>query len=180
MSNTAASAVTESGSNRLAAAFDSDPVTGNPFKLIDVSRMPGNDSGGAGAVSTAPDYLRFAQMLLNGGTLDGQRNLSRTTVRWMASDHLGPRIPIAPTSGGNVLFPSLYTFGLGFAVRTGDGLAFTPGSEGDYNWSGYAGTTFWVDPKEQIVAVMMIQTPGAMRLYHRNLLRQLVYPAVVD
>ena len=165
---------------RLTASFDKDPATGTPFKLIDVSKLPGNDSGGAGAVSTAPDYLRFAQMMLNGGVLDGQRILSRTTVRWMTTDHLGPRIPIAATPGGNVLFPSLYTFGLGFAVRPSDGLASAPGSEGDYYWGGYAGTIFWVDPKEQIVAVMMMQSPGAMRQYHRNLLRQLVYQAVVD
>ena len=166
--------------NRLAGPFDKDPATGTPFKLIDVSRPPGNDSGGAGAVSTAPDYLRFAQMLQNGGVLDGTRILSRHTVHWMASDHLGPRIPIAATSGGMVLMPSLYTFGLGFAVRPADGLASTPGSEGDYYWGGYAGTFFWVDPKEQITAVMMMQSPGAMRGYHRNLLRQLVYQALVD
>ena len=122
--------VPETKMNRLAASFDKDPATGAPFKLIDVSRLPGNDSGGAGAVSTAPDYLRFAQMMLNGGTLDGQRILSRTTVRWMTSDHLGPRIPIAQSPGGTVLFPSLYTFGLGLAVRPSDGLAFTPGSAG--------------------------------------------------
>lgn len=172
--------VPEAKMGRLAASFDKDPVTGTPFKLMDVTRLPGNDSGGAGAVSTAPDYLRFAQMLQNGGTLDGKRILSRTTVRYMTSDHLGPRIPIAPTPGGNVLFPSLYTFGLGFAVRPGDGLASMPGSAGDFYWGGYAGTIFWVDPKEQIVAVMMMQSPGAMRQYHRNLLRQLVYQAVVD
>ena len=172
--------VPEPKMGRLAVSFDKDPATGTPFKLIDVTKPPGNDSGGAGLVSTAPDYLRFAQMMQNGGVLDGKRILSRTTVRYMTSDHLGPRIPIAPTPGGNVLFPSLYTFGLGFAVRPSDGLAFAPGSAGDYYWGGYAGTIFWVDPKEQIVAVMMMQSPGAMRTYHRNLLRQLVYQAVVD
>jgi len=165
---------------RLAQSFDKDPVTGNRFNLIDVSRPPGNDSGGAGAVSTAPDYLRFALMMLNGGTLDGQRILSRTTVRWMTSDHLGPRIPIAQSPGGNVLMPTLYTFGLGLAVRPGDGLAPAAGTAGDYNWSGYAGTTFWVDPKEQVVAVMMTQSPGAQRTYHRNLVRQLTYQAISD
>ena len=166
--------------SRLAGPFAKDPVNGTPFKLIDVSRPPGNDSGGAGAVSSATDYLRFAQMMLNGGSLDGQRILSRTTVRWMTSDHLGPRIPIAASPGGGVLFPSLYTFGLGFAVRPSDGLSFMAGSGGEFNWSGYAGTAFWVDPKEQIIAVMMTQSPGAARLYHRNLLRQLVYQAVAD
>lgn len=157
---------------RLAQPFDKDPANGNPFKLIDVSRPPANDSAGAGAVSTARDYLRFAQMMLNGGTLDGQRILSRTTVRWMTADHHGPRIVGEPTPG--------YTFGLGFAVRKGDGLSFTAGTAGDYNWGGYAGTFFWVDPKEQLVAVMMMQSPGAQRLAHRNLLRQLVYQAIVD
>ncbi len=166
--------------SRLAGPFAKDPVNGAPFKLIDVSRPPGNDSGGAGAVSTATDYLRFAQMMLNGGSLDGQRILSRPTVRWMTSDHLGPRIPIAASPGGGVLFPSLYTFGLGFAVRPADGLSFMAGSGGEFNWSGYAGTAFWVDPKEQIIVVMMTQSPGAARLYHRNLVRQLVYQAVAD
>lgn len=164
--------------NRLAEPFARDPVTGAPFRLINVSAIPGNDSGGAGGVSSAPDYMRFAQMMLNGGTLDGQRILSRSTIRLMTSDHLGSRIPIASTPGGNVLYPSLYTFGLGVAVRPNDGLAYAPGSQGDFYWGGYAGTYFWVDPKEQVVALMMMQSPGAMRLYHRNLLRQLVYQAI--
>ena len=172
--------VPEAKSSRLAASFDKDPATGIAFKLIDVSKRPGNDSGGAGTVSTAADYLRFSQMMLNGGTLDGQRILSRNTVRWMTSDHLGTRIPIAQSPGGNVLYPSQYTFGLGLAVRPADGVAPTPGSAGDYNWGGYAGTAFWVDPKEQLVGVMMMQSPGAMRNYHRNLLRQLVYQAISD
>ena len=172
--------VPEAKASRLAAPFDKDPATGIAFKLIDVSKRPGNDSAGAGTVSTAADFLRFSQMMLNGGTLDGQRILSRNTVRWMTSDHLGPRIPIAQSPGGNVLYPSQYTFGLGLAVRPADGLAPTPGSAGDYNWGGYAGTAFWVDPKEQIVGVMMMQSPGAMRNYHRNLLRQLVYQAISD
>ncbi|MBC7703564.1 MAG: beta-lactamase family protein [Rhodoferax sp.] len=172
--------VPEAKASRLTASFDKDPATGTPFKLIDVSKSPGNDSGGAGAVSTAADYLRFSQMMLNGGTLEGQRILSRNTVRWMTSDHLGSRIPLAQSPGGNVLYSSQYTFGLGLAGRPADGLAATPGSAGDYNWSGYAGTAFWVDPKEQIVGVMMMQSPGAMRNYHRNLLRQLVYQAISD
>jgi len=66
------------------------------------------------------------------------------------------------------------------AVRPPDGLAATPGSAGNYNWSGYAGTALWVDPQEQLVGVMMMQSPGAMRNYNRNLLRQLVYQAIPD
>jgi CubicO group peptidase (beta-lactamase class C family) len=165
---------------RLAEPFDRDPVGGAAIKLIDVSSEPANDSGGAGAVATAGDYLRFAQMLAGGGTLDGQRVLSRTTVRLMTSDHLGSRLPLAPTLGGSVLGSSTYTFGLGFAVRPSDGIAPVPGSAGDFNWGGYAGTFFWVDPREQLVAVFMVQSAGALRLYHRTLFRQLVYQAIAD
>ena len=172
--------VSEANKIRLAEPFDKDAVAGTPIKLIDVSKQPGNDSGGAGAVSTAGDYLRFAQMLANGGRLDGERILSRATVRLMTSDQLGTRLPLAPTPGGMVLGASTYTFGLGFAVRPGDGVAPFPGSAGDFNWGGYAGTFFWVDPKEQLVATLMVQSAGALRLYHRLLYRQLVYQAIVD
>ena len=165
---------------RLAEPFDKDPASGTPIKLIDVSKQPGNDSAGAGAVSTAADYLRFAQMLANGGALDGERVLSRTSIKLMTSDHLGPRLPIAATPGGQVLGASGYTFGLGLAVRPTDGSAAIPGSAGDYNWGGYAGTVFWIDPKEELVAVLMVQSAGALRLYHRNMFRQLVYQAIAD
>jgi len=165
---------------RVAEPFDKDPLTGTAIRLIDVSKEPGNDSGGAGGVGTAGDYLRFSQMLANGGVLDGQRVLSRTTVRLMTSDHLGSRIALAPTPGGGVLGASTYTFGLGFAVRPSDGIAPVPGSAGDFNWGGYAGTRFWVDPKEQLVGVFMVQSAGALRAYHRELFRQLVYQAIID
>jgi len=94
--------------------------------------------------------------------------------------HLGSRLPLAATLGGSVLGASTYTFGLGFAVRPSDGIAPFPGSAGDFNWGGYAGAVFWVDPKEQLVAVFMVQSAGALRVYHRTLFRQLVYQAIVD
>jgi CubicO group peptidase (beta-lactamase class C family) len=172
--------VPEAKLGRLAEAFDKDPVAGAPIRLIDVSRPPANDSGGAGGVGTVGDYLRFAQMLANGGVLDGQRVLSRTTVKLMTSDHLGSRLAPAPTPGGAVLTGSTYTFGLGFAVRPSDGIAPFAGSAGDFNWGGYAGTIFWVDPKEQLAAVFMVQSGGALRTYHRTLFRQLVYQAIAD
>jgi CubicO group peptidase (beta-lactamase class C family) len=172
--------VPETKITRVAEPFEKDPLAGTPIKLIEVAKQPANDSAGAGALSTAGDYLRFAQMLANGGVLDGQRVLSRTTVKLMTSDHLGSRIPLAPTLGGNVLGASTYTFGLGFAVRPSDGIAPIPGSAGDFNWGGYAGTVFWVDPREQLAAVFMVQSAGALRVYHRNLFRQLVYQAIVD
>jgi CubicO group peptidase (beta-lactamase class C family) len=172
--------VPETKRGRVAEPFDKDPIAGAAIRLIDVSKEPGNDSGGAGGVGTAGDYLRFAKMLANGGVLDGQRVLSRPTVRLMTSDHVGSRVSLAATPGGAVLGASTYTFGLGFAVRPSDGIAPVPGSAGDFNWGGYAGTTFWVDPKEQLVAVFMVQSGGALRVYHRSLFRQLVYQAIAD
>src|SRR5712664_3992428 len=156
---------------RLAQAFDVDPDSGKKVELMDVSQVPGNDLGGVGGVSTVSDYLRFCQMLLAGGRLGGNRILSRTSVTYMASDHLGA---ISWAKG-----PPGYTFGLGFAVRTAAGLSVVPGSVGDFTWSGWAGTHFWVDPKEDLTAVLMIQTAAARSKYGR-LFRQLVYQAIAD
>lgn len=157
-----------------------DGATGTPVRVIDVGVVPKNDSGGAGAVSTAGDYLRFAQAMLNGGTLDGQRVLSRSTVQLMASDHLGTRIA-QPTQPGELLMgvPG-YTFGLGFMVRQGPGVAGVHGSQGEFMWAGYAGTFFWIDPKEELVAVYMTQAPSPIRPMYRRLMKQLVYQAIVD
>jgi CubicO group peptidase (beta-lactamase class C family) len=169
---------------RLAQPPAVDPAAVDPasvaLKLIDVGATPKNDSGGAGGVSTARDYLRFAQMLLNGGQLDGARVLSRTTVSLMASDHLGSRISAPVTPGELLLGTPGYTFGLGFAVRQGAGVAGVPGSTGEFMWGGYAGTYFWIDPKEELVGVYMSQAPGPMRAYYRKLFKQLVYQAIVD
>jgi CubicO group peptidase (beta-lactamase class C family) len=165
---------------RLAEPFPKDKGTGRPNALIDVSAQPGNDSGGAGGVSTAGDYLRFSQMLLDGGTLEGVRVLSRTTVRLMSSDHLGHTVATPMQPGELLMGVKGYTFGLGFMVRQEDGIAAVPGSAGEFMWAGYAGTFFWVDPKEQLVAVFMTQAPSPTRAYHRRLVKQLVYQAIVD
>src|SRR5262245_64596441 len=98
----------------------------------------------------------------------------------MTADHLGSRLPVAPTPGGAVLGGRLYTFGLGFAVRPSDGIAPVPGSSGDFNWGGYAGTVFWVGRKEQLAAVFMVRSAGALRVFHRDLFGPLVYRGVVD
>lgn len=166
--------------NRLAVPLPTDITSGKPNNLIDVSVAPANDSGGAGGVSTAADYLRFTQMLLNGGQLDGARVLSRSSVALMTSDHLGPRISAPVTPGELLLGVPGYTFGLGFAVRQGPGVAGVPGSAGEFMWAGYAGTYFWVDPKEEIVAVYMTQAPSPIRAYYRRLFKQLVYAAIAD
>jgi len=165
---------------RLAAPLPTDITSGKPNNLIDVSVVPANDSGGAGGVSTAADYLRFTQMLLNGGHLDGTRVLSRSTVALMTSDHLGTRIAAPVTPGELLLGVPGYTFGLGFAVRQGPGIAGVPGSTGEFMWAGYAGTYFWVDPKEEIAAVYMTQAPSAIRASYRRLFKQLVYGAITD
>ena len=165
---------------RLAQPFETDPASGNRYPLIDVSAPPKNDSGGAGAVSTAMDYLRFGQMLLNGGSLEGQRVMSRSTIKLMTSDHLGTRITASLSPGELLLGTPGYTFGLGFAVRQTDGIAGVHGSAGEFMWAGYAGTYFWVDPKEEIVGVYMSQAPSPARSYYRKLIKQLVYQAITD
>jgi CubicO group peptidase (beta-lactamase class C family) len=161
---------------RLAQPLAVEPSTGEPIKLLDVTLPPKNEAGGAGCASTTADYARFLQMLLNGGQLDGTRLLSPTTVTFMASDHLGA-MKVVPT--GSV--GTGYGFGLGFAVRTEPGIAGVSGSVGEYRWGGAAGTAFWVDPKEQMISVLMTQgAPGPARGYTNALFRQMVRQAVVD
>jgi CubicO group peptidase (beta-lactamase class C family) len=159
--------------SRLAEAFAKDPDSGGKVQLLEVRDAPNFESGGGGLVSTASDYARFLQMLLNGGTLDGCRLLSRKTIELMTADHLGPI-----TGASDLLLPG-HGFGLGFAVRLHTGIAYVPGSIGQYFWGGLAGTTFWVDPAEQLFALMLIQAPG-QRDYYRTLFRDLVYSAFDD
>jgi CubicO group peptidase (beta-lactamase class C family) len=130
------------------------------------------ESGGGGLVSTSLDYARFCQMLLNGGVLDGNRIIGRKTLELMASDHLGPNVKLQ-----SHLVPAGHSFGLGFAVRTHQGMAPFAGSVGQFFWSGMAGTFFWIDPKEELFAVFMSQGPG-QREYFRTLVRSLVYAAL--
>jgi len=173
-------AVSAANLPRLAEPFAKDPATGAAVKLIDVSQAPGNDSGGAGDVSSAGDYLRFCQAMLDGGQLDGARIVSRTTVRLMTADHLGSAIA-TPVSPGQLLLGSPgYTFGLGFLVRQADGVAAVHGSAGEFMWAGYGGTYFWADPKEQTCAVLMTQSSGPSRVVYRRMMKALVAQALVD
>jgi len=165
--------------HRIAQPLSIDPLTQKPFPpMLDLTKAQGNDSGGAGLATTADDYLRFCQMLLNGGTLDGKRYLSRTTVALMTSDHLGPKVATPVQPGELLMGVQGYTFGLGFMVRQGQGMASVPGSEGDYAWAGAGGTFFWIDPKEQVIGLLMAQTPGPQRQYYRRMVKQLVYQAM--
>jgi CubicO group peptidase (beta-lactamase class C family) len=134
--------------------------------------------------STAADYARFCQMFLNGGTLDGARLVSRKTVELMASNHLPPGVkygPLVPIqfAGISPTPEEGQGFGLGFAVRMEPGRTPLPGSVGDYFWGGAYGTFFWIDPKEKLVAVFMMQSP-AQRMHYRYLFRNYVYQAIVD
>ena len=153
-----------------------DPATGVVDDLIDITRPPKMLSGGHGLVSTAADYARFCQMLLNGGSLDGERVLGRKTVEYMTADHLGDGID---KSGAFYLPGPGYGFGLGFGVRLAAGESAWPGSVGEFFWGGYAGTYFWVDPAERLVVVYMMQSVKH-RVRYRMILRNLVSQAIVD
>ena len=122
-------------------------------------------SGGGGLVSTAMDYLRFAEMMRNGGALDGVRILGDKTVRYMSKNHLTASINATGTGEAPVALlgeQSLgFGFGLGFGVVTDSVAAGVLGSNGEYNWGGAAGTVFWIDPVEEIVVVGMIQLMGS-------------------
>ena len=161
---------------RYAKALALDPVTQQPQTLRDGTTPHKFDCGGGCAVSTAADYLRFAQMLLNGGELDGVRVLSRKTVEYMTSDHLGPEVDLSTLND----YPNIrgYGFGLGVAVRRSAGRGGMPSSAGEFHWAGSTGTYFWVDPAEELVTVFMAHAPGAIRYYHRQLLHTLVLQAL--
>ena len=123
------------------------------------------------------DYIRFGQMLLNGGSLDGVQVLSPATVRLMTSNHLGSGIQnrvanVEPHRDG-------YGFGLGVAVRLQPGLAAVPGNPGEYSWNGANGTGFFSDPQENLVVAFGTAAPGDLRKYYREQVQNLVYGALL-
>ena len=131
-------------------------------------------SGAGGLTGSAADYFRFSQMLLNGGQLDGARLLGRKTVELMTADAIGP-LDLGNYAGDQVL--KGYGFGLGVRVRRSTGDNGWMGSAGDYGWAGALGTYFWVDPKEQLIGIVMIQTRNTkLRMEYPNL----VYQAISD
>jgi CubicO group peptidase (beta-lactamase class C family) len=161
-----------------------DKATGKKPPMRNVTRDNRWHSGGGGLASTASDYLRFCQMLLNGGELEGVRLVAPKTVAHMASDHLPPNVQYGETArarfGALAPVPEMgYGFGLGFAVRKAQGMSPVPGSVGEFFWGGATGTYFWIDPQEQMIAVLMLQAPD-MRLAYRYLTRRLVYAAVTE
>ena len=153
---------------RIAQPLPTHPDTGQPYELVDPTVPRKFDCGGGCGVGTAGDYVRFAQMLLNRGALDGARVLAPKTVDFMTSDHLGR---ITFSSPG-------YTWGLGVAVRQEKGLSPLNGSAGDFYWPGAFATYWWADPKEQMVVVSMMQAP--LGGHYQQLVRSLVYQAITE
>ena len=160
--------------HRVAQGYDA-ATGGRPWYLGDPAVIRKMESGAGGLWSTAHDYALFAQFILNGGELNGIRLLGSKTVDLMTANHLGPGI--AP---GPLYLPGPgHGFGLGFAVRTADGLSGHLGSTGEVRWGGWAGTQFWIDPAEQLICIWMIQDPEDSGRY-RTLFKNLVYQAIVD
>ncbi|SFJ78655.1 CubicO group peptidase, beta-lactamase class C family [Caulobacter sp. UNC279MFTsu5.1] len=172
---------------RLAALYIPDPKTrkltlADNFMVLDVSKSPTIASGGGGLVSTTADYARFAQMLLNGGELDGARILSPGTIRLMASNHLSDIVMAAP--GASFSSAKGVGFGLDFAVVTDPARDGTLQGEGTYSWGGAAGTWFWIDPKNDLFMLGMIHIlareidPALAKI--NDDAATLVYQALVD
>ena len=167
---------TEAQRARIARPLPINPIDGKPQSIVAIDKPPTFDCGGGCAFGTMGDYVRFGQMLLDGGSLDGQQLLSPATVRLMISNHLGADIQnrvaaVEPHREG-------YGFGLGVAVRLRPGLASVPGSPGEFTWNGANGTGFFVDPKEQLVVVFGTAAPGEIRKYYREQVQDLVYGAL--
>ena len=149
--------------------------------IFDPDHQPRWYAGGSGILTTGPDYLRFANALLFGGSFDGVRILSRKSVEHMTSNHLPPGCNYGPFTralGITAPLPEYgQGFGLGVNVRLEPGRNPNPGSVGDFAWSGVLGTYFWIDPIERLVVILMIQAPE-QRVHYRALLRDLVYAAL--
>jgi len=175
--------VPETKLNRLAQP-QIDPKTGKTFPVHPVNSLPKLLNGGGGLVSTASDYARFSQMMLNMGELEGVRILSRKSIELMTSNHLPP----------NVVFTNLVNykwgsagprpesgmgFGLGFAVRLESGRSTLPGSTGEFWWLGSTGTNFVIDPKEKMTLILLTQQPDRL-LDYLNLMRQMGYSMLLN
>jgi CubicO group peptidase (beta-lactamase class C family) len=158
---------------RISQPFPDDKVMGVDLTMSDPTDVRPWESGGGGMVSTATDYARLLQMLLNGGTLESKRYLGPETVAYMTSDQMGTEVHPGPY----YLPGPGYGFGLGVAVRLTRGGPAANGEPGDWYWGGAGGTYFWVDPKNDMLVVFMMQSPK-QRVHYRGLLRNMVYAAI--
>src|SRR4029077_5279691 len=171
-------AVPPEKATRYAKALANDPDTGKPQFVLDLTKPLKFECGGVCAASTAGDYIRFAQMLLDGGKLEGKRVLGRKTVEYMLSNQLAPGVVnlignADPTSAD-------LGFGLGLSVRTTPGIVRRTGSVGEVSWNGAYGTSWWADPKERLAIVLMARPPGPARWHYRYVISALVNQAIVD
>ncbi len=172
---------------RLAANYTRMPdktlrVEDDPAASLYASQ-PAYLSGGGGLVSTAADYARFCQMLLNGGALDGARILGRKTIELMTRNHLPGGADIAALNIGGQFSQVTYDgvgFGLGFSVTLDLVRAQTVGSVGEYAWGGAASTAFWIDPVEDLFVIFMTQLMPSGTFNFRGQLKSIVYPAIID
>lgn len=164
---------------RYARPLPADPDTGKPqARTPELTRPLKFECGGGCAASTAPDYLRFALMLMNGGRAGEARLLGPRTIDYMLSDQLGPNIKnlvgnADPTRAD-------YGFGLGLAVRTTPGVVKMMGSIGQFSWPGASGTDWWADPKEELAVVYLSAAPGPIRWHYRQKINALVYQAIME
>lgn len=174
MKDTAFYVTDKAKQERVAEPFANDRSLGGGVEFFD-PRMAGKfEGGGGGLTGTAMDYAHFLQMLLDGGVQNGKRYLSPKIINYMTADHMGSGV----TPGPYFLPGPGYGFGLGFGVRLANGISADPGSAGDYYWGGAGGTYFWVDPKEKMFVVYMMQSPK-QRLTYRAVMRDMVYAAMV-
>jgi CubicO group peptidase (beta-lactamase class C family) len=148
-------------------ATDPDPWV---FEWLDLTRQPKRFSGGAGLASTASDYLRPLLLLMNGGEVDGVRLLSPATVRWALADQVGGMRGVGHPGDG-------YSWNLFNPVRVSDVGTVFPGSVGDIFWGGITGPRYFMDPKERLVGILLIQAPSQRAAYHAEL-RAMVYGAL--
>ena len=170
--------------HRLAALYAPMPGTSAAFRYDVIGgkalQKPTLLSGGGGLISTAADYHRFTQMLLHEGEYGGQRLLGSRTVRFMTRNHLPGNVDLADLSTGGFAETTFegIGFGLGFAVVRDPVPARTPTTEGTFYWGGAASTAFWVDPKEELTAMLFTQLLPSSHHPLRPQLRQMVYSAL--
>lgn len=169
--------VPDSKQSRLAFPFQRNPLNNAPQSIPYLKKRDSSfECGGGCALGTIPDYLKFGQMLVNGGEFNGSRILSPAMVKLMTSDQMSKKIVnrvanVEPHREG-------YGFGLGVAVRVDPGLAAVPGNVGEYSWNGSAGTGFFADPQAKLVVVFGTAAPGDLRKYYREQVQDLVYGAM--
>ncbi len=176
--------VPQAQASRVALPQNEQGTDQRPKGFPDVTIDPKLMSGGTGLVSTASDYLRFSQMLLDGGQLDGVRLLEKRTVRYMTADHLPPDVQYAPSAyflgASGPTRGQGQGFGLGFAVRNDVGRNARFGERGKFFWIAISGAVFFADPQEKLIGIMMIQLPILQTNHYRSMFENLVYQAVID